>query len=189
MGVANRRDTSSSTSGIERVSCRGRITGPATRAAPTPSAGAASTHDSRNEWSGRIRSAQALVSSTNDPKLAMKGTPFRSSVTFHAGGAPNTGLASSSSSTLGAAFSVSTSVAPGAGATRPAGTVRPPGAPTPPSRALRALTAIAWNRPLVWATAVPPISTAAGAFPASSRASRSMRAAFTPVCSSTRAGV
>ncbi len=52
-----------------------------------PDSGIASTHDSRKEWSGRIRSAWTLVSSRNDPKLAMNGICCRNSRAFHAGGA------------------------------------------------------------------------------------------------------
>lgn len=51
IGAANLRDTSSSTSGVERVSYSGRMTGPNLLGAAfaDPLSGAASTHDSRNE--------------------------------------------------------------------------------------------------------------------------------------------
>ena len=62
---------------------------------------------------------------------------------------------------------------------------KPPGLPKLPTSALRAFTARALNRPLVWASAGPPIMTVAGVCEAISRANRIRRSALTPVISST----
>jgi hypothetical protein len=72
-----------------------------------PLSGEASTHDSRNEWSGSSKSASALVSSMNEPKLTMNGTRCNASATFHDAGDMKTGFTSSISRTLGAASSMS----------------------------------------------------------------------------------
>src|SRR5579863_4630678 len=74
-GVLSLAATSISTSAVARVEYSGFITGPATvvTASIDPDSGALSTHDSRNEWSGRMRSACALVSSMKLPTLAMNG--------------------------------------------------------------------------------------------------------------------
>src|SRR6478735_7878225 len=75
-GFVSRLPTSRSTSGVALVSCSGRTTGPVTSAAETlaPDSGDACTHDSRNEWAGKIKSAITLVSSMKFPKLTMYGT-------------------------------------------------------------------------------------------------------------------
>ena len=91
-----------STSAVARVWYSGFIAGPATvvTASIEPDSGVTSTHDSRNEWSGRIRSARLLVSSMKLPKLTMKGIFSSASRTFSAFGDPYTGFASSRSNTL-----------------------------------------------------------------------------------------
>ncbi len=169
------------------------MAGPATvaTAVAAPDSGAESTHDSRNEWSGRMRSASALVSSMNDPKLAMNGTCRSQSPTFQAAGAAKTGLASSSSSTCGgAAASASRSARAGAGGSVAWGmNETPPSAPTLPTSAFRAFTASACARPLVCASGAPPMTATAGPYEANSRARRSIRAADTPVSFSTASGV
>ena len=120
------------------------MTGPAEMATAfaEPDSGTASTHDSRNEWSGRIRSAIALVSSTNDPKLTMNGMRFNPSATCDVAGEANTGFTSSSNSTLGAvparrsATPRVTTAGPGWGIND-----TPPGTFTLPTSALSAFTA------------------------------------------------
>ena len=57
-----------------------------------------------------MRSASALVSSMNDPKLTMNGTRFNASATFNADGDPNTGFTSSTINTFGGASRISFSV-------------------------------------------------------------------------------
>ena len=86
----------SNTSGIERVSCSGRTAGGArlTTACNEPDSGMLSIQLSSGEWSGKIRSACALVSSMKLPKLTMVGILARASRTCRAGGAEKTGLAS-----------------------------------------------------------------------------------------------
>jgi hypothetical protein len=148
--------TSSSTSGVARDWCNGFMAGPASvaSATPAPDSGRASVHDSRTEWSGRIRSARALVSSMKLPKLTTNGTLSTASRTRQPGGVAKTGLTSSTSNTWTGGFSAArisaATVRSGRlAAAEPAPPAvsacgmndRPPGASTAPSRALSALTA------------------------------------------------
>jgi hypothetical protein len=88
-GLASCLETSRRTSGVERVSCNGFITGGARPRTATidPDSGAASTNDSRNEESGRIKSDSTLVSSRKLPKLTMYGSRASTSRSFHDGSA------------------------------------------------------------------------------------------------------
>src|SRR5687768_14834738 len=202
-GICSRRPRSSSTSGIARVSYSGIITGAATLATDTsdPDSGSPSDQDSRNEWSGRIRSARMLVSSRKLPKLTMYGTFWSASRSFQARGAVNTGFTPSTSSTFtGGSLapsrsdaivcngSTSLAASPSerlAGAPAPRAPVtltcgvkyRPPGCPTLPTSAFKAFTASAVNKPLVCASGGPPTTASDGPRSANSRASRSTRAA------------
>src|SRR5262245_6731542 len=101
IGFFNLRDTSRSTSGVDRVSCSDRMTGGAVAETATfaPDSGVDWTHDSKNEWSGRMRSARTLVSSMKLPKLTMNGICMSVSFTPAAFGDPNTGLALSTNNT------------------------------------------------------------------------------------------
>ena len=86
------------------------------------------------------------MSSRNDPNETMNGIRPSASAAFHAGGAANTGLASSTSSSwvAGAAASRSRSDrAGGAGGIAVGMKVTPPGTSTLPTSAFSALTASA----------------------------------------------
>ena len=79
----------SSTSGIGRVLCSGATAGGARLATVCndPDSGTSSSQDSSGAWSGKIRSACALVSSMKLPKLTMYGILAMASRICAAGGA------------------------------------------------------------------------------------------------------
>ena len=79
-----------------RVSCSGRTAGGARLATHCmePDSGTLSSQLSSGAWSGKIRSACALVSSIKLPKLTMDGIFARASRMRRPGGAEKTGLAS-----------------------------------------------------------------------------------------------
>ena len=158
------------------MSCSGFITGGATPATATidPDSGTASAHDSRNEWSGRIRSARTLVSSRKLPKLTMNGIFASVSRTLHAGGVVKTGFAPSISSTsrvaddapaerrraaeqVGSLEASRNPAARGRAISELRREEHAAGCSTLPTSALSALTASALKRPLVCASGGPPM--------------------------------
>jgi hypothetical protein len=193
-GVFSLPAISISTSGVDRVSCSGRMTGPAafTTGPSEPDSGTLSVQPSRNEWSGRIRSAWTLVSSMKLPKLAMNGTFASASRSPHAFGDPYTGLASSRSSTCADRLRSSCEgrVSDGPAWSDAGIGVKntPPGCPTLPRTVFRVFTASAWNRPLDCASGAPPTIATAGLRAAISWARRSSFFAGTPAIDSTAAG-
>src|SRR5581483_11057812 len=129
-------------------------------ASSDPDSAVLSTYDSRNEWSGRIRSAYAVVSSMKLQKLATYGIFSIVSFTRHAVGDEWTGFASSTSNSF--AFANPTAIAVGVALAPPGVKNRPPGWSRLPRATFSALTASAVNIAFVCASAGPPTIATAG---------------------------